>query len=320
MVFRLGIWLVGLAAAAAAVGASAPAAGQAPKPIARGVSVYGVGVGGLTSEPARAILREAFSRPVTFVYGEKSWQVGPGVFGGSAAVNDAVTRALASPPSREVHLSLAFDRKRIERYIARLTRRYSFPAEDTKLVGLEGLRPAFTTPKDGRRLRAARLVRAVEHLLETGARNPLTLTFRPVAPKVTPQSYGPVVVIRRESRRLTLFQGPTLVRTLPIATGTAEFPTPLGAFSIVDKQRHPWWYPPDSDWAEGLEPVPPGPGNPLGTRWMGLSAWGVGIHATPDAASVGYSASHGCIRMYVSDAEWLFEQVGIGTPVYIASA
>ena len=65
------------------------------------------------------------------------------------------------------------------------------------------------------------------------------------------------------------------------------------------------------------KPIPPGPGNPLGTRWMGLSAPLVGIHGTPDAASIGYSASHGCIRMLIPDATWLFDRVRIGTPVLI---
>ena len=75
--------------------------------------------------------------------------------------------------------------------------------------------------------------------------------------------------------------------------------------------------PPNSEWAKGLKPVPPGPGNPLGTRWMGISAPGVGMHGTPDAASIGYSASHGCIRMHIPDAEWLFNHVTVGTPVFI---
>jgi lipoprotein-anchoring transpeptidase ErfK/SrfK len=66
--------------------------------------------------------------------------------------------------------------------------------------------------------------------------------------------------------------------------------------------------------------VPPGPGNPLGTRWMGLSAPGVGIHGTPDAASIGYSASHGCIRMRIPEAEWLFRHVELGTPIFIVAA
>jgi lipoprotein-anchoring transpeptidase ErfK/SrfK len=129
-----------------------------------------------------------------------------------------------------------------------------------------------------------------------------------------------VIVIRRESKGLFLYERGRLVRRLGVATGTWEYPTPLGTFAVVDKQYNPWWYPPSSEWARGLEPVPPGPGNPLGTRWMGLSVYGVGIHGTPDAASIGYSASHGCIRMHIWDAEWLFERVELGTPVVIVSA
>jgi lipoprotein-anchoring transpeptidase ErfK/SrfK len=320
MLVRLALLLVGVMGGAAAAGAAAPAAGQHPTPIARGVTVYGIDIGGLTSEPARERLRAAFQRPVTFVSGGKHWQVGPGAFGGSAAVNEAVTAALAARHGRRVELELALDRKRIAAYVKRLDRRYSRAAVDSKLVGLNGLRPAFSEPRTGRKLRSAVLVRTIEHLLESGARNPVTLTFRPVAPKVTAANFGPIVVIRRESKRLDLYSGPTPVRTLPVATGRPEFPTPTGWFSIVTKQRDPWWYPPDSDWAKDAKPIPPGPGNPLGTRWMGLSAYAVGIHGTPDAASIGYSASHGCIRMFTWDASWLFDRVEVGTPVFIVSA
>jgi lipoprotein-anchoring transpeptidase ErfK/SrfK len=143
------------------------------------------------------------------------------------------------------------------------------------------------------------------------------LTFRKLEPTVRKAEFGPVIVIGRDAKSLTLYDGEQTVRSFGIATGSAEYPTPAGTWSIVDMQRNPWWRPPDSDWAKDAEPIPPGPGNPLGTRWMGLSAAAVGIHGTPDAASIGYSASHGCIRMHVPDAEWLFEQVGIGTPVII---
>jgi lipoprotein-anchoring transpeptidase ErfK/SrfK len=109
------------------------------------------------------------------------------------------------------------------------------------------------------------------------------------------------------------------VRAFRVATGQAVYPTPLGKFSIVVKWRNPWWYPPASPWAAGEKPVPPGPGNPLGTRWMGLSAPGVGIHGTPEDGSIGYSLSHGCIRMHIPQAEWLFDHVNVGTPVYIVA-
>ena len=109
-------------------------------------------------------------------------------------------------------------------------------------------------------------------------------------------------------------------RSFPVAVGRPEFPTPLSHFTIVVKQRNPVVASTRFELGRRREPNPPGPGNPLGTRWMGLSAWGIGIHGTPDAASVGYSASHGCIRMRIPDAEWLFDRVRIGTHVFIVSA
>src|SRR5207253_10236621 len=64
--------------------------------------------------------------------------------------------------------------------------------------------------------------------------------------------------------------------------------------------------------------IPPGPDNPLGTRALDLSAPGIRIHGTPDDASIGTHASHGCIRMHIPDSEDLFGRVDIGTPVIIA--
>jgi L,D-transpeptidase ErfK/SrfK len=130
-----------------------------------------------------------------------------------------------------------------------------------------------------------------------------------------------VIVIHRGINRLYLYNGIHLVRIFPVATGQAAWPTPLGRFQIVVKQKNPWWFPPTQDsWAAGAQPVPPGPGNPLGTRWMGLSAPGVGIHGTDEPWSIGHSESHGCIRMQVPSAEWLFNRVRVGTPVFIIAA
>jgi lipoprotein-anchoring transpeptidase ErfK/SrfK len=162
--------------------------------------------------------------------------------------------------------------------------------------------------------------RAIARALRTGDRDVLPLLVRRVEPRVARDAFGPVIVIRRESKALYLYDGARLVQSFGVATGQSQYPTPLGLFSVVDKQRDPWWRPPDSDWAKGLEPIPPGPGNPLGTRWMGLSAPGVGIHGTPNGGSIGYSVSHGCIRMYIPDAEWLFNTVDVGVPVFIVAA
>ncbi|MGH7724136.1 MAG: L,D-transpeptidase [Candidatus Eiseniibacteriota bacterium] len=119
------------------------------------------------------------------------------------------------------------------------------------------------------------------------------------------------VVINVPARRLRLVRGNELVRAYPVAVGRPDSPTPTGQFRILQKTKDPTWAP------KGRKPVPPGPQNPLGHRWMRISEDGYGIHATNEPGSIGRARSHGCIRMSRSDAEDLFERVTIGTPVEI---
>ncbi len=125
------------------------------------------------------------------------------------------------------------------------------------------------------------------------------------------------IVVDQSDYTLTLFIDGRRIKQYPIAVGTASYPTPNGVWSVVNMARNPTWIPPNSPWAAGLEPVPPGSSNPLGTRWIGTSAPLIGIHGTPQSWSIGSRASHGCIRMYISDVEELYEQVTVGMPVEI---
>jgi hypothetical protein len=307
---------------AAAFGVAAPDAARPPSVIAPGVSVAGVGVGGLTSEPARTRIRRAFGRPLEFMHEGERWRVRPSRFAARWFVPSAVSKALAARPGQSVELGVLFRDRLINRYVAEVAKRFYEEPVDARLAGLapDG-RPVIAPERPGRRVGTKLLADSIAHALHTPRSSPLRLPMKPVHAAVTRADFGPVIVIARESKRLTLYDTERVVRTFPIATGTASYPTPLGTFAIATKQRNPWWYPPpDSDWAQGKEPIPPGPGNPLGTRWMGLTAPLVGIHGTPDAASIGYSASHGCIRMHIPDADWLFDQIDIGTPVVITAA
>lgn len=139
----------------------------------------------------------------------------------------------------------------------------------------------------------------------------------PILDRETMVSLLGAIVIDRSERKLYLYDGDTVVKTFRVAVGQPRYPTPTGSYVIINKVYNPTWSPPPSPWAEGLEPVPPGPGNPLGTRWMGLSAPHVGIHGTYQGWSIGTAASHGCIRMHIRDVEELFELVYVGTPVDI---
>jgi lipoprotein-anchoring transpeptidase ErfK/SrfK len=124
------------------------------------------------------------------------------------------------------------------------------------------------------------------------------------------------IVIDRGTRQLTLYRLGKVEKVYGVAVGSPQYPTPAGTFSIQSMQKNPTWTPPDSDWAKDAEVIPPGPDNPLGTRWMAIAGT-VGIHGTNNPASIGYSVSHGCIRMRIPEVEDLFNRVAIGTPVTV---
>jgi lipoprotein-anchoring transpeptidase ErfK/SrfK len=291
-----------------------------PALIGKGVTLAGVSVEGMSSQQAQAALRPAFARPVRLVWGDRRWRLVPARFGAKVTIARGVAAALQARPGTAVALIPTVDEQEVREFVRALDKRVSYPAKDAELAGLKGLTPQFVGEETGiqvlRQLTAQRIVRA----LQSPQLHRIRVAAKIVQPNRTVAKFGPVIVIRRGVNELRYYLGSKLVRKFGVATGQAVYPTPTGMFSIVDMQLNPWWRPPDSPWAKGLDPIPPGPGNPLGTRWMGLSAPGVGIHGTPDDASIGYSASHGCIRMHIPDAEWLFHHVQLGTPVVITDA
>jgi lipoprotein-anchoring transpeptidase ErfK/SrfK len=288
-----------------------------PTTIAAGVTVAGeVLVGGLSPAQATAEVKAFFARPLTLRAGKVTLRATPQQLGASAYVGDAIRRARVAFPGANIPLKVAAPQPRIERYVRLLAKRFDRAAVDSKLL-MRGSKPFVTKEKPGQRLRQLLAVRDLFRSVKTHVRVPIKLRLEVVPPQTTRKSIGDVIVIQRGQNRLFLYDGMKLRRTFGVATGESRYPTPLGRYEIIVKWRNPWWYPPASDWAKDAEPIPPGPGNPLGTRWMGISAPAVGIHGTPDPASIGYSVSHGCIRMRIPEVEWLFNQVDVGTPVYI---
>ncbi|MDH5617714.1 MAG: L,D-transpeptidase family protein [Gammaproteobacteria bacterium] len=117
---------------------------------------------------------------------------------------------------------------------------------------------------------------------------------------------------------------PAYVYTYPMSIGRMDWETPLGKTRIVAMARNPAWYPPQSvrdEHAADGDPlprvVPPGPQNPLGTRALRLGLPGYLIHGTNRPAGVGMRVSHGCVRMFPEDIEFLFEHIAVNTPVRI---
>jgi lipoprotein-anchoring transpeptidase ErfK/SrfK len=116
------------------------------------------------------------------------------------------------------------------------------------------------------------------------------------------------IVVSIPDRKLAVLEDDRVVKIYQTAVGAPKSPSPVGSFTIVTQIPEPTWY------TKGRV-VPPGKSNPLGTRWLGLSKKGYGIHGTNAPGSIGRNASHGCIRMRNRDVEELFEMVAAGDAV-----
>ena len=295
---------------------AAPAGADNSAAVPDGVVLGGIPIGGLTSDEATALVLQRYSRPVLLRVGHTRTTVSPAALGVKIWADTAVAKALTVAPGTTLGFRALFSRARVAAYVAQLARRLDRPASASRLL-LKKLRPLVIPSRTGLQIERGAAVELLADELAHGTRAPIVVPVKTFAPKAS-TSIGPVIVIRRGSNLLTLYRRDHYVRQFHVATGQAIYPTPLGRFQIVVKWKDPTWYPPTQDaWAKGLKPVPPGPNNPLGTRWMGLDAPGVGIHGTDEPASIGYSESHGCVRMLVPDAEWLFDHVTVGTPVFI---
>jgi len=116
------------------------------------------------------------------------------------------------------------------------------------------------------------------------------------------------VVVSIPDRKLALIENDRIVSIYAVAVGAPVSPSPAGTFSVVNRVSNPTYY------TRG-KVVKPGARNPVGTRWIGLSAKGYGIHGTDKPRSIGFAKSHGCIRLRNEDVERLFEQLRAGDVV-----
>jgi lipoprotein-anchoring transpeptidase ErfK/SrfK len=117
-----------------------------------------------------------------------------------------------------------------------------------------------------------------------------------------------VIVVSLEDRKLALVEDGQVKKIYTVAVGKPSTPTPVGSFTIARRAANPTYH-------HNGKTVLPGPQNPVGTRWMGLSIPGYGIHGTNEPNSIGKAASHGCIRMAKADLEEFYELVAVGDTV-----
>jgi hypothetical protein len=116
------------------------------------------------------------------------------------------------------------------------------------------------------------------------------------------------IVVSIPDRKLAVLENDHVIGVYPVAVGAPASPSPIGTFTVVSRVSNPTYYKPGTV-------IAPGATNPIGSRWIGISEKGYGIHGTDQPQSIGYAKSHGCIRMRNSDVEKLFERVRAGDTV-----
>jgi lipoprotein-anchoring transpeptidase ErfK/SrfK len=309
-----------------------------------GVTIDGVDVSNMTRSQAMAAVtsevQHRLQAKVHVTSGKQSWDLTLSDLGVTANVTPVVDRALAlnqdySWVSRvyhrlthaEVHRSFtvatALVPGPLAKFVGQVAKQVAKPATDAG-YDLDGDKVVMVHAHRGFALKywtaREQLRQAVEH-----GGGSVRFTTKEVDPKVPDDQVGKLIVVNRTSNRLWLYSDFKVERTYPVATARQGFETPPGKWSVVNKVENPTWRNPclgqPGCWAAS-EPaeIPPGPGNPLGTRALYLDAPGIRIHGTPEDSSIGTWASHGCIRMHISDSEAMYPLVPIGTPVFIVGS
>jgi L,D-transpeptidase ErfK/SrfK len=165
---------------------------------------------------------------------------------------------------------------------------------------------------------------ARENGLSRGAELEVGAELRIASHHVVPEALEDGIVVNVPQRMLFVFAGGELKGHYPVGIGRRGWTTPAGRYHIVEKEQDPSWEVPRSIQAEmrrqgrrAVKRMGPGPDNPLGQYWLGLSRNGIGIHGTPQTSSLFGFVSHGCVRMHPEDIEAVFQDVEVGTPVQI---
>jgi lipoprotein-anchoring transpeptidase ErfK/SrfK len=309
--------------------------------IASGVTVDGVDVGGMTAEDAEAKLRRELLRPLDkplqVKFGEQSWRLSPAALKVRADVHGAVDQAVAASREGdiftrlgryvggneielEISADLAYSHSAINKFVRKVAGELAQEPRDASVApGADELEVVASKP--GRKVRDNRLERELREAVLGNDRS-VVVHVHETKPEVTTadvaQRYPSYLTLDRGSFTLRLWEDLKLAKTYTVAVGQEGLETPEGLYEIQAKEENPIWHVPESDWAGDLagQTIPPGPSNPIKARWMAIYE-GAGIHGTEETSSLGSAASHGCVRMAISDVEELYDEVEVGTPVFI---
>jgi lipoprotein-anchoring transpeptidase ErfK/SrfK len=311
--------------------------------IADGVTVGGVDVGGMNETEAKRAVRRQLLGPLRHSlrvgYDGESWTLDGKSLKVHADIDTAVAEALAESrdggfPGRlvryvtggsvnkQIPADVTYSRSAINRFVRHVADEVDREAQDASVEpSADSLE--VVAAENGRKLRDILLTRQLRAaVLNADADHTIAARTHYTKPDVTTEevaaAYPSYLTLDRGAYTLRLWKDLKLAKTYTVAVGQEGLETPEGLYHIQEKEENPTWHVPESDWAGSLagQDIPPGPSNPIKARWMGIFE-GAGIHGTEETYSLGTAASHGCVRMAIPDVEELYDQVEVGTPIFI---
>ena len=311
--------------------------------IADGITIAGVDVGGMDEAEAAAAVRKQLLAPLQHSldvsFRERSWTLPGEKLKLRADVDRAVEEAVADSqdggfPGRLVRYvsggevdegisaDIAYSQPAINRFVRQVAEDLNREPRNADVEpSAESLE--VVAGENGRKLRDNLLTKDLEDaVLNAQARRTISAHVQVVKPEVTKSEvaaeYPSYLTLDRGSFTLRLWKNLKLAKTYTVAVGQEGLETPEGLYAIQAMEENPVWNVPESDWAGSLagQTIPPGPENPIKARWMAIFE-GAGIHGTEETYSLGSAASHGCVRMAIPDVEELYDEVEVGTPIYI---
>jgi lipoprotein-anchoring transpeptidase ErfK/SrfK len=306
---------------------AAPASAQLTY-IRAGMSAGGVDLSGLTVPEATAKLdaelAPRLAPDLLIGVAGKPWVLKMGDAKLKFDSSRTAKRALyAKAGVTQVPPAISHSHAAVAAFVATIAKQVGKPARDAKIkITLRHIYRQRSRP--GRGLAVAATAKAIDAAIDDPAaprvlHQPLTRVRAKVNANDLARVYNTVITIDQAHFKLRLFKGLKFRKSYGVAVGQPAYPTPSGRFAIESKQVNPVWSVPNSPWAGELQGTTVSGGsaaNPLKARWMGI-ANGVGIHGTGEDYSIGTRASHGCIRMHVSDVIDLFKRVPVGAAVLI---
>jgi lipoprotein-anchoring transpeptidase ErfK/SrfK len=313
--------------------------------IAKGVSIDGIDVGGLSAAAATARLRGdvAVSMEKTVLVSShgKTWRITPRQAGVAVDVAGTVSEAVnasragsifsrtwrglvGGSVNKNLPLRVNYSQQAIRGFVDEIRAAVNTqPRNATVEPSASGL--AEVPDRAGVAVKAMKLrARLARALTGPFAKRTITVPTLIRKPAVTTSElaakYPAYIVVNREKFELLFYQHLKLASTYPIAVGMQGLETTAGLYHVQWKQTNPPWYVPKSAWAGALagKTIPPGPDDPLKARFMAFNG-GAGIHGIDPSeySSIGHDASHGCVRMRIPDVIALYARTPVGTPVYV---